>query len=151
MPCADTQRFSVERHMARHTQRDLEAGGEGLGVVETRKRLWQAIDGTVVKNRPWIAASEDRFPKRARRVSKKQAPAEVLSESVSVTPPCLPQVSSPTLSTQRTMLIKSTHPIFQYLWILMHQHFRNRGVYCLLRVVSTILISTRVQGLTICL
>jgi hypothetical protein len=82
--------------MARHRQRDLEAGGEGLGIVETRKRLWEDIDGTVVKNRPWTAAPEDRCRKRPRRVSKKQASVEIPSESVPGVLPDPPQTSSPT-------------------------------------------------------
>lgn len=82
--------------MARHRQKDLEAGGEGLGVVETRKRLWEDVDGTVVKNRPWSATPEERYRKRARRVSTKQAQAEAQSETVIAGPSCQPQLSPPT-------------------------------------------------------
>jgi hypothetical protein len=38
--------------MARHRQRDQEAGGEGFGVVETRKKLWKDADGNIVRKRP---------------------------------------------------------------------------------------------------
>ncbi|GAD99297.1 conserved hypothetical protein [Paecilomyces variotii No. 5] len=36
------------RHMMRHAKRDEEAGGPGLGVLETRKRTRRAPDGTIV-------------------------------------------------------------------------------------------------------
>lgn len=42
----------LERHMMRHKQRDEEAGGEGLGIVETRKRMWRDSDGNIVSKRP---------------------------------------------------------------------------------------------------
>ena len=38
--------------MLRHQQKDEEAGGEGLGVVCTRKRLWRDADGNIVTKRP---------------------------------------------------------------------------------------------------
>ena len=38
--------------MARHRQKDEEAGGEGLGVVCTRTRMWRDADGNVVTKRP---------------------------------------------------------------------------------------------------
>ena len=41
-----------DRHMLRHQQKDEEAGGEGLGVVCTRKRLWRDADGNIVTKRP---------------------------------------------------------------------------------------------------
>ncbi|KAF9770509.1 hypothetical protein IL306_011913 [Fusarium sp. DS 682] len=40
------------RHMERHRQKDIEAGGTGFGVLDTRKRSWEAPDGTVVEKRP---------------------------------------------------------------------------------------------------
>lgn len=41
-----------DRHMLRHQQKDEEAGGEGLGIVCTRKRLWRDADGNIVTKRP---------------------------------------------------------------------------------------------------
>ncbi|KAJ5894356.1 hypothetical protein N7495_006047 [Penicillium taxi] len=38
----------LERHMQRHTRRDEEAGGPGLGVLKTRKRTRRARDGSIV-------------------------------------------------------------------------------------------------------
>lgn len=40
--------------MARHKQKDDEAGGYGLGVVETRKRMWRDVDGNIVTKRPTL-------------------------------------------------------------------------------------------------
>lgn len=40
--------------MARHRQKDEEAGGYGLGVVETRKRMWRDADGNIVAKRPTL-------------------------------------------------------------------------------------------------
>ena len=43
----------IDRHMARHKEKDEEAGGEGLGRLQTRKRLWRDSTGAVVtKRRP---------------------------------------------------------------------------------------------------
>lgn len=52
------------RHMKRHQQRDLEAGGPGCGNLDTRKRAWKAPDGTVVEKRsriqgPGVSSSWD--------------------------------------------------------------------------------------------
>ncbi|KAH6672567.1 fungal-specific transcription factor domain-containing protein [Halenospora varia] len=44
----------LDRHMARHKQKDDEAGGYGLGVMETRKRLWRDADGNIVTKRPTL-------------------------------------------------------------------------------------------------
>lgn len=46
------QQVNADRHMARHRQKDEEAGGEGLGHVETRKKLWCDDDGNIVQQRP---------------------------------------------------------------------------------------------------
>lgn len=43
---------SLDRHMARHRQKDEEAGGEGLGTIESRKKLWRDRDGRIVSKRP---------------------------------------------------------------------------------------------------
>lgn len=40
--------------MARHKQKDDEAGGYGLGVMETRKRMWRDADGNIVAKRPTL-------------------------------------------------------------------------------------------------
>lgn len=58
--------------MARHRQKDLEAGGDGLGVIESRKRLWRDGDGNIVSKRP----SQDQDQDQAQAPTpKKQAVA----------------------------------------------------------------------------
>ncbi|KIW15393.1 hypothetical protein PV08_05439 [Exophiala spinifera] len=47
-----SSRPPADRHMARHRQKDEEAGGEGLGVIESRKKLWRDADGKIVSKRP---------------------------------------------------------------------------------------------------
>ncbi|KAI4594185.1 hypothetical protein KJ359_008460 [Pestalotiopsis sp. 9143b] len=47
--------YYTERHLNRHRQKDEEAGGEGSGVLNTRKRSWKAPDGTVVAKKPSVS------------------------------------------------------------------------------------------------
>ncbi|KAG5654912.1 hypothetical protein KAF25_010957 [Fusarium avenaceum] len=47
---------SQGRHMERHRQKDIEAGGTGFGILDTRKRAWEAPDGSVVEKRPCRSA-----------------------------------------------------------------------------------------------
>ncbi|KAK6953828.1 hypothetical protein Daesc_003790 [Daldinia eschscholtzii] len=42
----------VERHMNRHKQKDEEAGGTGVGTLNTRKRMWKDHDGRIVQKKP---------------------------------------------------------------------------------------------------
>ncbi|KAL4892807.1 hypothetical protein BDV59DRAFT_193372 [Aspergillus ambiguus] len=52
----------TSRHMMRHAKRDEEAGGPGLGVLETRKRTRRVGDGTIItrppKRQPRAAVSQ---------------------------------------------------------------------------------------------
>lgn len=41
----------IDRHLARHKEKDIEAGGEGLGKLLTRKRLWRDSTGAIVSRR----------------------------------------------------------------------------------------------------
>ena len=41
----------IDRHMIRHKEKDEEAGGEGLGHLATRKRLWRDANGNIVNER----------------------------------------------------------------------------------------------------
>ncbi|KAI1340308.1 fungal-specific transcription factor domain-containing protein [Xylariaceae sp. FL0016] len=47
----------LERHLARHRERDLEAGGEGTGTLNTRKKLWKDHDGRIVQRKPVVHTS----------------------------------------------------------------------------------------------
>ncbi|KAI1775776.1 fungal-specific transcription factor domain-containing protein [Hypoxylon cercidicola] len=42
----------LERHLNRHKQKDEEAGGEGSGTLNTRKRMWKDLDGRIVQKKP---------------------------------------------------------------------------------------------------
>ncbi|KAI2472489.1 fungal-specific transcription factor domain-containing protein [Annulohypoxylon bovei var. microspora] len=42
----------LERHMSRHKLKDEEAGGEGSGTLNTRKRMWKDHDGRIVQKKP---------------------------------------------------------------------------------------------------
>ncbi|KAF9895265.1 hypothetical protein FE257_000167 [Aspergillus nanangensis] len=64
----------LSRHMMRHAKRDEEAGGPGMGVLETRKRTRRAGDGSIV-TRP---------PKRQSRMAISQSTA---SSCISITSP----------------------------------------------------------------
>lgn len=50
--------------MTRHRQRDEEAGGDGLGVIESRKKLWRDTDGNIVSKRPATSDSQRPTTKR---------------------------------------------------------------------------------------
>lgn len=70
--------------MDRHRQKDLEAGGPGCGVLDTRKRSWKALDGSVVEKRPCPkglnrgnrASSERSQPEAQQEPSPQSEPAE---------------------------------------------------------------------------
>ncbi|KAJ3539022.1 hypothetical protein NM208_g5662 [Fusarium decemcellulare] len=52
----------LKRHMDRHRQKDLEAGGPGCGVLDTRKRSWKAPDGSVVEKKPCLRPEVAQIP-----------------------------------------------------------------------------------------
>ncbi|KAH7419567.1 hypothetical protein BKA64DRAFT_699593 [Cadophora sp. MPI-SDFR-AT-0126] len=59
------RRDLLDRHMARHKEKDDEAGGEGLGVLATRKRLWRDSDGNIVNaRRPSYTPTQDGTKRR---------------------------------------------------------------------------------------
>ena len=63
-PLALADKGTIDRHMARHKQKDEEAGGEGLGVIESRKKLWRDKDGKIVSKRPSQVDSSDQPAKK---------------------------------------------------------------------------------------
>ncbi|OCL10660.1 hypothetical protein AOQ84DRAFT_337115 [Glonium stellatum] len=44
--------------MARHRQKDAEAGAEGSGILNTRKRMWKDADGNIVTKRPNLTTEQ---------------------------------------------------------------------------------------------
>jgi len=57
--------------MARHKEKDDEAGGEGLGVLATRKRLWKDANGNIVNARRPSYTQEGSKRRQISRVEKK--------------------------------------------------------------------------------
>lgn len=45
--------------MARHRQKDEEAGAEGQGILNTRKRMWKDAEGHIVTKKPALGSSID--------------------------------------------------------------------------------------------
>ncbi|KAH8805537.1 hypothetical protein F5884DRAFT_450170 [Xylogone sp. PMI_703] len=68
------RRDLLERHLQRHKEKDDEAGGEGLGILATRKRLWRDANGNIVNSRrPSLSDSKEiarRRMENARRNSE---------------------------------------------------------------------------------
>jgi len=67
--------------MARHKEKDDEAGGEGLGVLATRKRLWRDSNGAIVNaRRPSYTAEGPASKRRAIADVKKRSPRPAVLE-----------------------------------------------------------------------
>ncbi|KAJ4371998.1 hypothetical protein N0V83_003771 [Neocucurbitaria cava] len=49
-----------QRHMTRHRQKDEEAGAEGCGVLNTRKRMWKDATGKIVTKKPTLRGDVER-------------------------------------------------------------------------------------------
>ena len=45
--------------MARHRQKDEEAGADGQGILNTRKRMWKDAEGHIVTKKPALGSSVD--------------------------------------------------------------------------------------------
>ncbi|CAK7268174.1 hypothetical protein SEPCBS119000_002928 [Sporothrix epigloea] len=69
----------LQRHLQRHRLRDQEVGGVGAGVLNTRKRSWKALDGTLVQKKP-------------------QLPGPASPAATTLTSPTTPSVTPPTSS-----------------------------------------------------
>jgi hypothetical protein len=84
--------------MARHKEKDDEAGGVGLGVLATRKRLWRDADGNIVNARRPSYTQEGSKRRQITRADRKSSRATIKEEDVpgqSITQPAFP---SPTTS-----------------------------------------------------
>ncbi|TID12927.1 hypothetical protein E2P81_ATG09895 [Venturia nashicola] len=60
----------LERHLVRHQEKDEEAGGEGLGDLQTRKKLWRDADGRIVTKRPTQNANQQHARKKQPEVTE---------------------------------------------------------------------------------
>lgn len=59
--------------MARHKEKDDEAGGEGLGILATRKRLWRDSDGNIVNARRPSYTQEGAKRRQLSQADRKQS------------------------------------------------------------------------------
>lgn len=82
--------------MARHKEKDDEAGGEGLGVLATRKRLWRDAEGNIVNTRrPHRQVGAKRRQMAANEKAKNEA-AEVNAVAPPSPPTSIPSTTSNT-------------------------------------------------------
>jgi hypothetical protein len=63
----------VERHLIRHQEKDEEAGGEGLGDLQTRKKLWRDADGRIVTKRPTQISDQQQARKKQPNISEESS------------------------------------------------------------------------------
>lgn len=107
--------------MARHKEKDDEAGGEGLGVLATRKRLWRDASGAIVNarrpsytqqegpKRRTLTRVEKRTPKptpvdRERKMTRGQA------MMASLPSPSLPMSRGSSSSASSSIMVDTHHP-----------------------------------------
>jgi hypothetical protein len=74
--------IATDRHMTRHKEKDEEAGGDGLGKLLTRKRLWRDATGAIVAKR------------RPEHEKKRKRPSPSQNESSSISDPAGPNILS---------------------------------------------------------
>jgi hypothetical protein len=66
--------------MARHRQKDEEAGADGQGVLNTRKRMWKDSDGNIVAKKPALDSSVEASSGSAPQQPHLEDPLQSLSE-----------------------------------------------------------------------
>jgi hypothetical protein len=72
--------------MARHKEKDDEAGGEGLGILATRKRLWRDADGNIVNARRPSYVQDGTKRRQIARPERKSSNASDTSSNSPQTP-----------------------------------------------------------------
>jgi hypothetical protein len=70
----------TDRHMTRHKEKDDEAGGEGLGVLATRKRLWRDADGNIVNARRPSCTQEGSIRRQITRGDRKSSRTTIIKQ-----------------------------------------------------------------------
>ncbi|KAF3046349.1 hypothetical protein E8E12_003636 [Didymella heteroderae] len=68
--------------MARHKQKDEEAGAEGCGILNTRKRMWKDEEGKIVTKKPAIAieAQKPKPPPQPQPHPQHEDPLQALAD-----------------------------------------------------------------------
>ncbi|CAL3968329.1 hypothetical protein PZA11_006719 [Diplocarpon coronariae] len=97
------RRDLLDRHMARHKEKDDEAGGEGLGVLATRKRLWRDAEGNIVNaRRPSYTCSPDGVKRRQLSQSSREDPTASSASDDKCSPARHPLAPPPVVRMSRT-------------------------------------------------
>ena len=66
--------------MARHRQKDEEAGADGCGILNTRKRMWKDDEGKIVTKKPAIAIEAQKAKPRPQPQSQQEDPLQALAD-----------------------------------------------------------------------
>ncbi|KAF1969886.1 hypothetical protein BU23DRAFT_538935 [Bimuria novae-zelandiae CBS 107.79] len=78
------RRDLLDRHMARHRQKDQEAGADGQGILNTRKRMWKDAEGNIVAKKPALdpAVEKPAEPKLIQAQPQQEEALQSLSDLV---------------------------------------------------------------------
>ncbi|KAL1383822.1 fungal-specific transcription factor domain-containing protein [Phyllosticta capitalensis] len=100
----------LERHMQRHRQKDEEAGGEGHGILNTRKRMWKDVDGKIVTKRPNLGTSSQQGSPEIRQESPNAAASiEDDAREFGIEIPISPPISSTNSNPSETYERRASH------------------------------------------
>lgn len=94
--------------MARHREKDAEAGGEGLGVLATRKRLWKDADGNIVNARRPTYTQEGTKRRQISRTPRKSFRSTTIKQENMTPGQSVIQTSLPSTTMSRTQSPEST-------------------------------------------
>ncbi|KAJ4288062.1 hypothetical protein N0V90_012079 [Kalmusia sp. IMI 367209] len=76
------RRDLLDRHMVRHRQKDEEAGADGCGILNTRKRMWKDAEGNIVAKKPALDPSVEQPSVAASQSPPTEDPLQTLSDLV---------------------------------------------------------------------
>ncbi|RQM06052.1 hypothetical protein DH86_00002362 [Scytalidium sp. 3C] len=100
----------MQRHLARHKEKDDEAGGEGLGVLATRKRLWRDENGNIVNSRrPSLADAKEIARKRMENRRNSESAAAAAAKTTTAAQVELGTVQAQSQRPQSGMLRQAQH------------------------------------------
>lgn len=93
--------------MARHREKDEEAGGEGLGVLATRKRLWRDGEGNIVNARRPSYTQEGTKRRQLSHSSRKDSTSSFTSSDEDYKVPARRQAHMTSLQTPPNTMSRS--------------------------------------------
>ncbi|KAK7557293.1 fungal-specific transcription factor domain-containing protein [Phyllosticta citricarpa] len=101
----------LERHMQRHRQKDEEAGGEGHGILNTRKRMWKDVDGKIVTKRPNLGTNSQQGSPREIQHESPSAAASIEDDArdLGIEIPISPPISSTNSNPSETFERRASH------------------------------------------